>query len=64
MKKISTFILAATLAVTFSACKKDVKEVKQDQISESTLAQIRALGFNEQGAQKTPDGYLVEGDIN
>jgi len=63
MKKISTFMIAAILAVTFTACKKDVKEANEDQISESTLAQIKALGFNEQGAQKTPEGYLVEGDI-
>lgn len=56
-------MIAACFAVAFTACKKDVKEASQDQISESTLAQIKALGFNEQGAQKTPEGYLVEGDI-
>ena len=56
-------IAALCLAVGFTACKKDGKIVNQNEISETTLSQIKALGFNTQGAQKTPGGYLVEGDI-
>jgi hypothetical protein len=64
MKKLITPLFAALcLAVGFTACKKEAKETPKDEISASTLAQIKALGFNDQGVQKIPEGYLVEGDI-
>jgi predicted Zn-dependent protease len=64
MKKFLTpFIAALCLAVAFSSCKKDAKVLKTDQVSETALAQIKALGFSTQNAQKVPEGYLVEGDI-
>lgn len=60
------------LVVTFSAvllltaCKKEGNEapsVQQDEISQETLSQIKALGFGTGSVQKVEDGYLVEGDI-
>lgn len=64
MKKFLTpLLVAACLAVGFTSCKKDAKVLKTDQVSESALSQIKALGFNTTNAQKIPQGYLVEGDI-
>ena len=64
MKQVFTPVMVALcLATGFTACKKDAKEVKQDQIPESTLNQIKALGFNTQHVLRTEEGYLVEGDI-
>jgi len=51
------------IAFAFTACKKEGREKPKDEISEQALSQLRALGFNTQGAQKVEDGYLVEGDI-
>lgn len=46
------------------ACKKNLPETEaSDQISSTTLAQIKKLGFSTQGVQKTEGGYIVEGDI-
>jgi hypothetical protein len=64
MKKVlSSLTLAACLAMTFVACKKDVKESDNNQLSESELAQIKAAGFSTMGAQRHAEGYLLEGDI-
>jgi len=46
-----------------TSCKKETKEVAQQEISTSTLNQIKALGFSTDGVQKQANGYLVEGDI-
>src|SRR5215208_5940345 len=63
MKKLITpLIIASCLAIIFSACKKEAKQASNE-ISASEAAQIKALGFNPEGAQKTSEGYLVEGDI-
>ncbi|HEX2609287.1 MAG TPA: M57 family metalloprotease [Flavisolibacter sp.] len=64
MKRIfKSVLLVSTLSLVFVACKKDTKEVKAEEVSESTLAQIKALGFSNQNVQKVDGGYLVEGDI-
>jgi hypothetical protein len=64
MKKLTTPLIAALcLATIFSACKRDTQQVTQNEIPESTLAQIHALGLSSQNVQKLPEGYLVEGDI-
>lgn len=64
MKKIiAPLSVVLCLAAGFTACKKDAKEAKQDAISETTISQIRSLGFNADGAKKVAEGYLVEGDI-
>jgi hypothetical protein len=59
-------VIASTLSLTFTACKKDVKTpdaATEAGVSDAVRAQIRALGFNDQNAKATADGYLVEGDI-
>src|SRR5687768_4535967 len=58
-----SMMLACTLALVFTACKKDVKEAVQDEVSSETLAQIKAKGFSTDNVQKVEGGYLVEGDI-
>ena len=63
MKSLMTLITAACLLAGFTSCKKESKETKAEEVSASEIAQIKALGFNPQGAQKIPEGYLVEGDI-
>jgi len=64
MKKIvRSFAAVCIAAMSLTACTKEVKDVATDEIAESTLLQIRALGFSTDGAQKVEGGYLVEGDI-
>ncbi|HYH15577.1 MAG TPA: M57 family metalloprotease [Flavisolibacter sp.] len=65
MKQLfKTLSFAAILAIAVTSCKKDVKEQpKQDEVSEETLNQIKALGFYNGGVKKVDGGYLVEGDI-
>lgn len=56
-------LIAAVAAFSFSACTKEIKETATDEISESTLASIKNLGFSTSDAKKVEGGYLVEGDI-
>lgn len=60
--KMSLAVLGA-LSISLIACKKDTKEVAQEEISQQTLAQIASHGFGTSTVQKVEDGYLVEGDI-
>ncbi|AYA38584.1 protease [Hymenobacter oligotrophus] len=65
MKMTKWFTPVAAVAValsTLASCSKDEVKV-QDQVSEETLGQIRAMGLTATGAQKVDGGYLVEGDI-
>lgn len=63
MKKVFVPFAAACLAAfSFTACTKEVKETQPD-IAASTLSQISALGFGNEGVKKVEGGYLVEGDI-
>ena len=62
-KMIKPFAAVCLLALTFTACKKEVNEVHTNEISELTLSQIQSLGFSTDGVQKIDGGYLVEGDI-
>lgn len=63
MKKIllSMSMLIACI-VTIVACSKTKDEVIPA-INEDVKAKVAALGFNPEGIQEHPDGYLVEGDI-
>src|SRR4051812_1863265 len=64
MKKVfRPFAAVCAIAVMMTACKKNTKDSAPDEISQSTLSQIQALGFSSEGAKKVSDGYLVEGDI-
>lgn len=55
---------AGLFALGLSSCQKNAKDIPQDEISQATLAQIKALGFSTTNIHKTESGYLVEGDIN
>jgi hypothetical protein len=59
---LSPLAAAICFAVALTSCKKDVKPT-QEEVPASVIAQVKALGFNTQGIQKTQFGYVVEGDI-
>ncbi|HVG12240.1 MAG TPA: M57 family metalloprotease [Flavisolibacter sp.] len=65
MKRVTRFAaLAFATTLTFTACKKDVKETAApEEIGASTLSQIKSMGFGTNGVQRVSGGYLVEGDI-
>ena len=64
MKKIiRSFAAVCIAAMSLTACTKEVKDVETNEIAETTLNQIKALGFSTDGAKKVEGGYLVEGDI-
>lgn len=65
MKKIvMPFAVACVTAMSFVACKKSDNTVAENEtVSQSTLAQIRNLGFSTTNVQKADEGFLVEGDI-
>jgi hypothetical protein len=54
---------AVLLALTTTACKKEVKENNDTEVSDLTINQIKAAGFNTDNVLKVDGGYLVEGDI-
>lgn len=57
-------LLCTMAGAIFSCSKKEHTAVEnQDQISETTKAQIKDLGFSTENARKVEGGYLVEGDI-
>jgi len=62
-RTLKTMAFASLLAIAFTSCKKDVKDEAPEQVSQETLAQIKALGFGTKNVQKVDGGYLVEGDI-
>lgn len=55
--------IAGVFAFGLSSCQKDAKDIPQEEISQETLTQIKALGFGTSNVQKVEEGYLVEGDI-
>lgn len=65
LKQISSLGLMAMLALTVVSCKKSVDESKNDpaMLSADEKNMIVAAGFNGNWAEKTSDGYLIEGDI-
>jgi hypothetical protein len=65
MKKTIVPLLCSMLfALLLNACNKDVKEsAESTQIDDATLGLIKARGFSTNGAQKIPEGFLVEGDV-
>lgn len=62
-KMIKPFAAICVVALTFTACKKEVATVAEDEISQETLSKISNLGFGTSNVQKIDEGYLVEGDI-
>src|SRR5690242_5709964 len=60
---IKPFAIVCTLVSLLTSCQKRTKDLSENGISESTLSQIKALGFGSEGVKKVQGGYLVEGDI-
>jgi hypothetical protein len=61
MKRLTqALLLAAIFSFTLVSCKKEVKE---QEVSNETINQIKALGLNPDGVRTVDGGYLVEGDI-
>ncbi len=60
--KTPTLILILCITI-ISSCKKEMKEIVQDQISQEAITKISNLGFGTSDVQKTEGGYIVEGDI-
>lgn len=57
-------LMVSALSVLLFSCQKDKALTENnDQITESELAQVRALGFGTNNVQRHEDGLLVEGDI-
>ncbi|MFD2785382.1 M57 family metalloprotease [Hymenobacter rubripertinctus] len=66
MKKNTTLVplaLVAALGMSLSSCQEKANVEVKDTLSETTISQIRALGFTADGATKVDGGVLVEGDI-
>ncbi|WP_121354383.1 M57 family metalloprotease [Flavisolibacter nicotianae] len=64
MKHILSPLMIAGIAVLgFSSCKKDTKDIVQDEVTQETLSKIGSMGFYNKNVQKVEEGYLVEGDI-
>jgi hypothetical protein len=63
-RNMKTLAAACIVSITFTACQKSANEtVQKEEVSQATLAKIKSLGFDETGARKVDNGYLVEGDI-
>ncbi len=60
---IRPFAAICAAVTLFASCKKEAKDVVTTDVSAETIAQIQRLGFDTEGIQRTPEGYLVEGDI-
>lgn len=65
LKQISSLGFMAMLALTVVSCKKSVDESKNDpaMLSADEKNMIVAAGFNGNWAERTSEGYLIEGDI-
>ncbi len=60
-----TVVLFGILSLGIISCKKEVNDstFQQEEISQTVIDKISALGFTSSHAQKVEEGYLVEGDI-
>ncbi len=64
MKKLMTpLAVTCVLVLTLSACKKNTKDVVENEVPQSVLTQISKLGFSSENVKKMDGGFLVEGDI-
>lgn len=61
-KKLLAMFAMAMVGIILS-CQTEDEPVKQNEVSQDALAQIKNLGFSTQNVQRLEDGYLVEGDI-
>ncbi|MEJ8804443.1 M57 family metalloprotease [Pontibacter sp. H249] len=64
--KVNRLLAVAAMAVAFgfTSCQQEEEQItSKAEVSEQTLNQISAMGFNNQNVQKVDGGYIVEGDI-
>lgn len=57
------FIAALLLCALFYSCKEQESITQQETIPATLIEKLKRAGFLTDQIQKTPDGYLVEGDI-
>ncbi|RSK51365.1 M57 family metalloprotease [Hymenobacter rigui] len=63
LKVLAPLAMLAVASLSLSSCQEKANVEVKNEISESTMAQIKALGFTTAGAQKVDGGVRVEGDI-
>jgi hypothetical protein len=63
MKKITLFLVFATIGVGFWSCSKTDAPAPGNEVSQEVKDAIFRLGFTSEGAFAADGGYIVEGDI-
>ncbi|SDY72541.1 M57 family metalloprotease [Hymenobacter psychrophilus] len=66
MKKnnlLASLALLAATGLSLSSCQEKDNVTVKNEVSETTINQVKALGFTATGAQKVDGGVVVEGDI-
>ena len=63
VKTLTPLALAMGLGMALSSCQEKANVEVKDTLSETTISQIKSLGFTADGATKVNGGVLVEGDI-
>ncbi|MBX0291035.1 zinc-dependent metalloprotease [Hymenobacter sp. HSC-4F20] len=63
LKVLAPLALLAATSLSLSSCSEKANVEVKNEVSETAVNQIKALGFTAAGAQKVEGGYLVEGDI-
>lgn len=62
-KTIYSAVITVLIAVVFINCNKAKDPVDATKLTDDEKALVKSAGFNSSWAEKTPDGYLIEGDI-
>ncbi|SNC75256.1 Dual-action HEIGH metallo-peptidase [Hymenobacter gelipurpurascens] len=60
---LAPLAMFAVAALSLSSCQEKANVEVKNEVSESTVSQIKALGFSATEAKKVEGGVLVEGDI-
>ncbi|RSK45881.1 M57 family metalloprotease [Hymenobacter perfusus] len=63
LKALAPLALLAATTLSLSSCQEKANVEVKNEVSETAINQIKALGFTADGAQKVDGGILVEGDI-
>ncbi|TGE10188.1 M57 family metalloprotease [Hymenobacter fodinae] len=60
---LTPLALFAATALSLASCQEKANVEVKNEVSESTISQIKALGFSAAEARKVDGGVMVEGDI-
>ncbi|UPL48299.1 M57 family metalloprotease [Hymenobacter sublimis] len=63
LKVLAPLALLAATSLSLSSCQEKANVEVKNEVSETTVNQIKTLGFSTAGAQKVAGGVIVEGDI-